>query len=302
MLWFDDCRKRGLFNSTKRRDYGPVWAEVVARCREEWPEYHWEEKVVRTKYDTEQRRFRLWKALMEYSGVSLDPDTGLPVASDATWEQFVARYATKNRSVQWLRIQPLGDISVYESVFFRERATGSFIVEVDDIVDGTQASILDDFGDSGRDDPDLLDIDSGDDEAVRLSPTRRRRLTASQRRRQEIDPDQTPETESLPGVDVPARTTRKRNNRQSDIVALAGSLQTAATALATAQTAAPQLPGTDAIAKAVSDIQQRFKDELPEEELVNCLRYLQNNPMGAVIWNGLDDSVKPGFLEGWKRG
>jgi hypothetical protein len=90
MLWFNDCKARGLFNSTKRRDYGPVWEEVAEHCAEQWPQYNWDDGVIKTKYDTERRRFQMWKLLVdEYSGVTLDPDTGLPLCSDAMWEQFV---------------------------------------------------------------------------------------------------------------------------------------------------------------------------------------------------------------------
>ena len=99
MLWFLDCKNRGLFNSAKRKDYGPVWKEVEALCRETWPRYKWTEKKVKTKYDTERRRYQLWKALIEYSGVSLDPTTGLPLMSDATWEQFLRRNDTPSRNV-----------------------------------------------------------------------------------------------------------------------------------------------------------------------------------------------------------
>lgn len=34
MLWFRACKSDGLFNSTKRKDYGPVWDRVLSLCKE----------------------------------------------------------------------------------------------------------------------------------------------------------------------------------------------------------------------------------------------------------------------------
>ena len=300
MLWFNDCKNRGLFNSAKHRDYGVVWKEVIGRCKELWPRYNWSDKVIKTKYDTERRRFQLWKILVdEYSGVTLDPDTSLPLMSDATWEQFVRRHNTSSRSVIWLKITLLGNVEVYRSVFFRERASGYYIAEVDDI-NSTQLEASD-LEDSGRDIPELLDSESDkdDNDIIAQSPTVQR-LTSAQQQRQETDPDQTPLQESSSAVEIPIQQTARRrnvNNKERNSIVFASSLQTAASTIA-----ALQLPGADDLATAVDDLQQRFIGKVTDEELLNCLEYLQENPMRAVIWNKLGDLIKHLYIDRWKGG
>ncbi|KAK3353706.1 hypothetical protein B0T25DRAFT_426538, partial [Lasiosphaeria hispida] len=58
---------------------------------------------ISSKYDTERGRFRLWKTLLEYSGVSYDEVLNLPTASESAWETFMARYHPKARPATWLR-------------------------------------------------------------------------------------------------------------------------------------------------------------------------------------------------------
>ena len=137
MVWFTDCKNRGLFNSpNKRKDFGPVWIDVVERSREVWPRYGWSDRVISTKYDTERRRFQAWKTLVDgYPDVTLDPETGLPIIPAATWEQFVQRNKAPGKSMNWLKTTPLGDVGVYRNLFRQQRASGNHVAEVDDIND-----------------------------------------------------------------------------------------------------------------------------------------------------------------------
>ncbi|KAK3346432.1 hypothetical protein B0T25DRAFT_278647 [Lasiosphaeria hispida] len=82
MEWFEDCRAKGMFNSTKKKDYMPVWAEVMDRCKDKWPTVPWTSQSISSKHDTERGRFRLWKTFLEYSGVSYDEETNLPAAAE----------------------------------------------------------------------------------------------------------------------------------------------------------------------------------------------------------------------------
>ncbi|KAL2152195.1 hypothetical protein VTH82DRAFT_5379 [Thermothelomyces myriococcoides] len=181
MLWFDDCRERGLFISAKK-DYRPIWQEVLERCQELWPQYSWKPEIISAKYDTERRRYRQWKALVDgYPSVTYDYSTGLPQMPEATWTRFVKRNNMNSRSVAWLRTIPLGDVDVYRSVF--ERATGRYIAEAGEIADAQLEST--DSEDSDWDNPDIFDNDS-ESESINNIETpvpKRRRSTAAQQYR-----------------------------------------------------------------------------------------------------------------------
>ncbi|KAK4234557.1 hypothetical protein C8A03DRAFT_18561 [Achaetomium macrosporum] len=290
MKWFSDCRDRGLFNSTKKKDYTAAWLEVKDRCIERWPQLPWTTNHIALKYDTERRRFQLWKMLVDgYSGVTYDFETGLPRCSEATWEQFIKRNNTPSRSVLWLRTVPLGDVDVYRSVFFREQASGNYIAEAGDVEDGD---------DSGRDIADLLDDNDSDDDAIALETPvpKKRKLTVAQRRRLETDPDQTPEPESEASIAVSSSVSRKRV-RDRDSAVLANTLRESVAILA-----APRLAGADDLATAVEDIQKLFAEEVSEEELMNCIECLQRVPMRAVMWNKLSLTMKKLYVSKWKVG
>ncbi|KAL2142020.1 hypothetical protein VTI28DRAFT_1710 [Corynascus sepedonium] len=254
MLWFDDCRKRGLFNSTKKKDYGPIWQEVLENCRERWPRYPWKTQIISSKYDTERRRYQQWKMLVDgYSGVTFDYTTGLPCVSESTWEQFVKRNNTNSKSVLWLRDIPLGDVEVYRSVFWRERASGSYIAEVDDVVDTQSTDVVDvDLDDSVCDNVDILDTEFEDNSSNNIATEtpvpKRRRLTSAQQHRLRTDPDHTPSRDSISTVDIPVyQTSYRRPERDSTIIA--NSLKETVGALA-----APRLAGANDLATTVEDI------------------------------------------------
>ncbi|KAL2125791.1 hypothetical protein VTI74DRAFT_2738 [Chaetomium olivicolor] len=298
MVWFEACRKRGLFNSTRKKDYGPVWAEVLGYCQERWPRYPWTKQSISSKYDNERRRFQQWKMLVDgYSGVTYNYETGLPYMSDSTWELFVKRHNTNSKSVVWLRTVPLGDVEIYRSVFFRERASGRYIAEIDDAIDTQSTTVVDlESDDSGRDDPIQLDPESDsdiEDSAVQTPVPSKRRLTAMQRRRIETDPDQTPASDSSATINIPAhKMSHNKRIQERDSTILANSFLETAMVLA-----APRLPSADDVALAVEDIQKLFADVVDDDELLNCIEYLQGNPMRAVIWNKLGLSLKKKYID-----
>ena len=265
MVWFTDCRNRGLFNSTKRKDFGPVWSDVVERSREVWPRYGWSDKVISTKYDTERKRFQAWKTLVDgYPDVTLDPDTGLPIVPAATWEQFVQRNKPWGK-LNWLKTTPLGDVGVYRNLFRRQRASGNHVADVGNVND-TQ-------------------------------------FEASSVLSEETDTGQPPTRQSSFSVDIPIqqiashRDASNNNNEARDGAVLARLPQTAASTHA-----APRLPGSDDLEAAVEDLQQLFTGRVTDKELLNCLEHLQKDPMRAVMWNKLGVSMKRLYVQRWKGG
>ena len=89
----------------------------------------WTAKQIKTKYDTERKRFQQWKLLVNgYSGGGFLPD-GRPDISDDTWERFLRQNNTPSRKLNWLMTTPLGDVDVYRSVFSQELAVGTYVAE-----------------------------------------------------------------------------------------------------------------------------------------------------------------------------
>ncbi|KAK3937128.1 hypothetical protein QBC46DRAFT_452224 [Diplogelasinospora grovesii] len=104
---------------------------------------------------------------------------------------------------------PLGDRDVYEAVFWREKATGVYIVKVGEERERQEGELFvengnDDSDDLGRDNINLLDSESDSDtkELVPTStesteptkpstPILNSQLTATQKHRINIDPDRT---------------------------------------------------------------------------------------------------------------
>ncbi|KAK3899443.1 hypothetical protein C8A05DRAFT_18127 [Staphylotrichum tortipilum] len=298
MLWFQECKEQGLFNSSKKKDYGPAFETVVERCQQAWPQFPWSKKTIAAKYDTERRRYQAFKMLMEgFSGVTYNYDTGLPDASETTWESFLSKNNTKHRDFGWLRRIPLGDRDVYEVVFWRERAAGLDIVEAGDVQEGETQ----DDDASGCDITALLDSDNDDSDVFGGSTTSSatvsrpvpRRLTAAQRHRLETDPDQTPPRNNDPPIIINNRSRKRARNTDP----LGETLFEAAVVMA-----APKLPGADALELAIEDIQRLFAETSSAEEIANCCEYLQNNPMRAVGWMKLGLAVKAVYIERWKVG
>ena len=317
MEWFHDCRNRGLFNSSKKKDYSPVWKEVMDLCQEAWGgnRYKWTEKIISTKYDTERKRFQIWKTLMEYSGVELDRVKNLPVFTKATFDQFLARYQTPSRSLTWLEDTPLGDVDVYEGVFFREKPAGNYIREAGGASDASAsasafAALSDLDEDSGRDNQVLLDVDSessddadydddDDDDDIVTRPPAPWKLTARQRRRQATDPDQTPARESSSAVDIPREDVRQRkkaNNKGQDLDAFGTSMEAAAVSISRA-------PGARDIATATADLRRLLPAVgITGRERLNCFNSLRSDPLLAAQWVELEESDKKEYIEIWKGG
>lgn len=298
MMWFKDCKDNGLFNSSKRRDYGPAWESVLVHCQRSWPQFPWSKKTIAAKYDTEKRRFQAFKMLLEgFSGVTYNYITGLPEAPESTWEAFLSKNNTKHRDLGWLRRVPLGDREVYEAVFWRERATGFDIMEPSESQAVVDPEILD-VDDSGQDNGDVLDNDDDEFGSTTTpsiaSSTPIRRLTSAQRHRLETDPDQTPPRNNEPPITIPK--SRKRA-RDTEGTILGESFREAATILAT-----PKLPGAGDLEVAIEDLQHMFADELDDEEILNCVEYLQSNPMRAAGWKRLTPGVKRLYIQRWKVG
>ncbi|EAQ91722.1 predicted protein [Chaetomium globosum CBS 148.51] len=304
MLWFNECRKKGMFNSSKKKDYGPIWQEVFERCQEQWPRFPWKPNIIATKYDTERQRYQQWKMLVDgYSGVTFDYTANLPCVSESTWEQFVLRNNTLSKSVTWLRTIPLGDVDVYRSVFWRERASGNHIAEADDAADTQATDVVEEEleEDSNRDVPVMLDTESDedDDNVAAVTPIqKKRKLTSAQQHRIRTDPNLTPTRGSTPStVDVPVRHSSHRRDRERDSSILAASFKDSITILA-----APRLAGADDVALATEDIQKLFADKVDGSELLNYIDYLQRNPMSAVMWNKLSLALKRLYIDRWKEG
>ncbi|KAK3346071.1 hypothetical protein B0T25DRAFT_460335 [Lasiosphaeria hispida] len=319
MVWFNECKAQGLFSSSKRKDYGTAWETVFLKCVEAWPRYPWNKEAIANKYNSERKRFVAWKTLLAYSGVSYDWAAHLPVASEATWQQFFARYNTSSRSILWLRNQPLGDERVYESVFWREMATGEHIFEAGDatqrvLVEFSQRDTQDlsdgpGSSDSGRDNSLMLDSESSEDEVIHseasqaisqrssAAPASARRLTPAQQRRRETDPDITPASGSQPAVTVPPSNQRRSRDSttESEAVVMGRSMREAAAIIA-------GLPGARDLALAVEDLQAEFVGKISGEEMLFCCEYLRKEPMMAAMWLKLSPEIKRLYVERWKIG
>ncbi|KAL2137640.1 hypothetical protein VTI28DRAFT_8681 [Corynascus sepedonium] len=297
MLWFKDCKDHGLFNSSKRRDYGPAWESVLERCQKSWPQFAWSQKTIAAKYDTEKRRFQAFKMLLEgFSGVTYDHITGLPEASESTWEAFLSKNNTKHHGFSWLRRVPLGYREVYESVFWREQGIESVVMEPSKSQATADPEILDD-GDSNKGHGCLLS--NNDDEFMSTTPsisgsTPSRRLASAHGHCLEANPDQTPPRNYEPLITILKSGKRARHTESA---VLGDLFREGATILAT-----PRLPGAGDLELAIKDLQDMFVGELNDEEILNCVEYLQSNPIRATVWNGFTPDVKKTYVQRWKVG
>lgn len=309
MLWFQECKNQGLFNSSKRKDYHQVWENVHMRCKEAWPQYPWTTSAIATKYDTERSRYRIWKSLLDYSGVSYNEFTQLPEAAESVWESFLARHNTNKKNNIWLRYIPLGDREVYSSVFWRERATGRHITEAEDLSTQPVSQTTDDGENSGDDD---LHSDAGGEggdntdsiegvEAERPTPITTKPLTASQQHRLDTNPDSKHRRSSSLASSEPPLVIPQGSQRAKapslDPNAFGRSLEIAAATVAN-----PQTQSAGDIKKAAADLEERYGADLNEAELANCLIYLYNNPSAAVMWNAVGSRAQKALVARWKVG
>ncbi|CAK7562764.1 MAG: hypothetical protein SEPTF4163_000617 [Sporothrix epigloea] len=132
------CKQLGMLNSTKKKLHKDAWDKVASEMNSQYSTTRYTPSNIETKYDTERKRYRTWKALYEMSGVGVNYETGVLETSDEKWQDFVAKFGGSNpRNIQWLITTPLGDRDVYETVFLREVALGKTISGADDLLQGS---------------------------------------------------------------------------------------------------------------------------------------------------------------------
>lgn len=73
-----------MLNSTKKKDYKPVWVEVFNLFMEKYPSVLKNIKKITTKYNTEKGRYRAYQQVVNYSSVSINPNSKLPNATRLT--------------------------------------------------------------------------------------------------------------------------------------------------------------------------------------------------------------------------
>lgn len=167
----------------------------------------------------------------------------------------VLRNNTLSRSVTWLRTNPLGDVDVYRSVFWRERASGNHIAEADDATDTQATDIVEEEleEDYNRVGPVLLDTESDEDNdnVAIVTPIQKKRKLTSAQHRIRTDPNLTPTWGSTPStVDVLVRhSSYHQRDRERDTSILVASFKDSVAVLA-----APRLAGADNVALATEDI------------------------------------------------
>jgi len=128
---FLECKNNQLLNSSKPSELSRAWNLVFEWAKDRWPAMNWSSgtKSIRDKYNIERKRFRLWKTLVESSGVELCPLTSLPQATEEKWKEFLSR----NSNAKWLKTRPLGNVEIYRELFWQESGTGDHFREPDDM-------------------------------------------------------------------------------------------------------------------------------------------------------------------------
>ncbi|KAK3946984.1 hypothetical protein QBC32DRAFT_355962 [Pseudoneurospora amorphoporcata] len=307
MVWFGECKAAGLFKRGKTKKFGPAWQYVFDLALEKYPNQPWTLKAIAQKYDTERKRFVMWKKLITTSGVGYDWSSNVPTASEEIWDRFFARHNTERKNYHRLRTTPLGNRDVYEEVFRKERVAGHHIREAGDRSGDEDGSDRDDDVSSSSSDSDGDGSDNGRDEGEEVQveqeevgSTRKRRETPTQREARLTDPDRTP----LHNVEDPISVKYKRTPRivnsttsrgDGDEERLSQSMLMAAAVLA-----APELPGAAAFQKAVEDISKRFTGKITGEEMMRVLDFLEANPMTAVKYNGCGNEMRWMYVNKWK--
>ncbi|EJT75207.1 hypothetical protein GGTG_05144 [Gaeumannomyces tritici R3-111a-1] len=87
-----------------------------------WPFIRWFNRV-KNKYNSLKSQYRDWVDFGKRSGVSVDPVTGLYLASDYAWEAFFA----VRPNARWMRRRPLFRPDLHEAAFAGRWATGQQI-------------------------------------------------------------------------------------------------------------------------------------------------------------------------------
>ena len=66
--------------------------------------------------------------------------------------------------------------------------------------------------------------------------------------------------------------------------------------------AAPKLPGAADLGEAAATLEKLFSDSLDDDEMMNCMDYLQANPLVAGMWNRCGEGMKKKWINRWKVG
>ncbi|EJT68729.1 hypothetical protein GGTG_13703 [Gaeumannomyces tritici R3-111a-1] len=131
--WFVDqllAFLESLAESSRLGKMNPTIASWLSKCLKvaaadlsaRWPSIRWSNRV-KNKYNGLKSQYRDWVNFGNRSGVSLDPVTGLYVASDHAWEAFFA----VRPNARWMQKKPLFRPDLQEAVFAGRWATGQQI-------------------------------------------------------------------------------------------------------------------------------------------------------------------------------
>ncbi|OTA99727.1 hypothetical protein M426DRAFT_324912 [Hypoxylon sp. CI-4A] len=162
-----ECNQENLFNVHKS-DLKPIWERLSREVSEAYPKRPITPGECQAKFEVERQRFIQFVSLTK-SGINLDKK-GIVQVPPKKWERFLSRHPEGI----WLKTQPLGNVLIYQHVFFRETGLGKHIREAGDISDG----------------PTVFEIDSSDEER----PRRPHRRTKKRKMDDYDDDDQQNET------------------------------------------------------------------------------------------------------------
>ncbi|KAH8887921.1 hypothetical protein GQ53DRAFT_749571 [Thozetella sp. PMI_491] len=274
VLFFEEAR-RGAWNIVKPAEQRPAFQRICTKLKVEFPLLLWSVDKIVEKFASERKRYRTWKTFRSNTGVRIDPETGLLLASDNQWSSFLGRYP----KARWLQTVPLGNVAQYEEIFDRESATGQYIW-------AAAASEL--FPDLEFDIPPPSDVEEGSstdnpDKDLTEEDTQRR-STSSYRA--------VSETASIRSTPNPSRSQRKSSHR-SEAASLMQSLMEAASILARNQ-------DNDAIDIALRDFQERYRDALTPIEQWKCVKQLRVAKQ-ARFWNVLEEDLKGECIKEWLK-
>ncbi len=284
MKWFLDCKERGLFSSTKQKDWMPAWEYCVEKATEELlriGNWVWKIEHFQTKFQTEKQRYRALLELLSYTGASFDQDLKIPRVSPEQMANFLRKKNLGKRRFDWIK-QPFGDKEIYDKVFFRELAAGTYIEDCED-------------SEPSHEDVSILRTRSVSiQQAFPKTPSSQ--LTRVQKRRLETDPDRTPSVSGVEMDEVELVEIQPKRTKLSFEALLSESITKGALALSR-----PKIAGTDDLERALEDIQERFEGKISIDELICCMEELKKDKQ-AVLWNSLkSDAIRASFVAKWKN-
>lgn len=265
-----EIRNAGEWNALNKKFWGPVYKKIVGMMIDRCPGQKWTEKQIKSKWETEQKRYRQYLTILGKSGTSINPDTGIVEASEETWKAFLRQ----DPKAAWLRTMPLGDVAVYQTVFWNESATG----EHTDVVGNDEFS------------------DIEETPAPRLTATQARAKAAKDRRRRLEDPDASSDSEANEDSDdsIPRRVSNRKEKAKSDGARIAQGLK----ATASAFNASPA-PGEQTVSAASRDVWARFGRKYPARLISRVVISKLILPLVAATWNSMPMEGKEALMEEW---